>query len=231
MQIAIVAIHSLNNLKKINFALRLQYLSMPQFNKTLDATDDDSNNDVSSMLTEISESAASDAPSTSATTSTNVGYTKLSKLPQHIDEMKRSGNEFMENEKYLQAINQYSECIKLMPKHPVFYLNRATAYMRRNWFGDVYSALRDCQQALRLDPTYVKAHFRLARALFELGFVVEASECLDELKKRFPNDATNKQIQLLAQDIQSHMEVIFKMNKQFRAILTVLPITFLLFSL
>lgn len=121
--------------------------------------------------------------------------------------MKRSGNDFMENEKYLQAINQYSECIKLLPKHPIFYLNRATAYMRRNWFGDVYSALRDCQQALRLDPTYVKAHFRLARALFELGFVVEASECLDELKKRFPKDAGDKQIQLLAQDIQSHIEV------------------------
>ena len=177
---------------------------MPQFNKTLDVTDEDA----TSMPTEMTESAASDTPSTSATTSTNVTYTKLSKLPKHIDEMKRSGNDFMENEKYLQAINQYSECIKLLPEHPVFYLNRATAYMRRSWFGDVYSALRDCQQALRLDPTYVKAHFRLARALFELGFVVEASECLDELKKRFPSDAGNKQIQLLAQDIQIHMEVI-----------------------
>lgn len=179
---------------------------MPQFNKS-DITDDDDHDDISSVPTEVTEMAVSDTPSDSATTSTTVTYTKLSKLPKHIDEMKRSGNEFMENEKYLQAINQYSECIKLMPKHPVFYLNRATAYMRRNWFGDVYSALRDCQQALRLDPTYVKAHFRLARALFELGFVVEASECLDELKKRFPNDANNKQIQLLAQDIQSHMEV------------------------
>lgn len=181
---------------------------MPQFNKSLDATEDE--DDGSSMPPELTESTAFDTPPSSATTSTTVTYTKLSKLPKHIDEMKRSGNEFMENEKYLQAINQYSECIKLLPKHPVFYLNRATAYMRRNWFGDVYSALRDCQQALRLDPTYVKAHFRLARALFELGFAVEASECLDELKKRFPNDATNKQIQLLAQDIQSHMEVIKK---------------------
>lgn len=179
---------------------------MPQFNKS-DVTNNINDENASSTPIELTESAASDAPSSSTATSNDVTYTKLSKLPKHIDEMKRSGNEFMENEKYLQAINQYSECIKLMPMHPVFYLNRATAYMRRNWFGDVYSALRDCQQALRLDPTYVKAHFRLARALYELGFVVEASECLDELKKRFPNDANNKQIQLLAQDIQSHMEV------------------------
>lgn len=180
---------------------------MPQFSKSEVTTDKDDADDASSMPIEMTESPAPDTPSASAATSTDVTYTKLSKLPKNIDEMKRSGNEFMENEKYLQAINQYSECIKLMPKHPVFYLNRATAYMRRNWYGDVYSALRDCQQALRLDPTYVKAHFRLARALFGLGFVAEASECLDELKKRFPNDANNKQIQLLAQDIQSHMEV------------------------
>lgn len=177
-----------------------QYLSMPQFNKSFE--ENDGSEEVSAEKAE----SASETPTTSSA-STKVIYTKLSKLPKHVDEMKRSGNEFMENEKYLQAINQYSECIKLLPNHPVFYLNRATAYMRRNWFGDMYSGLRDCQQALRLDPTYVKAHFRLARALFELGFVMEASECLDELKKRFPNDATNKQIQLLAQDIQSHIEV------------------------
>lgn len=179
-----------------------QYLSMPQFNKTVESGERD-DTDESQVDTQESESKI---PSTSSA-ATNVTYTKLSELPKHVDEMKRSGNEFMENEKYLQAINQYSECIKLLPNHPVFYLNRATAYMRRNWFGDVYSGLRDCQQALRLDPTYVKAHFRLARALYELGFVMEASECLDELKKRFPNDANNKQIQLLAKDIESHIEV------------------------
>lgn len=174
---------------------------MPQFNKSLESDEDDGFEIVSEMA-----DSAPEMPSTSSS-STKATYSKLSKLPAHVEEMKRSGNEFMENEKYLQAINQYSECIKLLPNHPIFYLNRATAYMRRNWFGDMYSGLRDCQHALRLDPTYVKAHFRLARALYELGFVMEASECLDELKKRFPNDANNKQIQLLAQDIQSHIEV------------------------
>lgn len=180
---------------------------MPQFNKPAESDENTSSESIAQSIDSIHES-----PSTSASSmrpSARATYTKLSKLPKPVDEMKRSGNDFMENEKYLQAINQYSECIKLLPNHPVFYLNRATAYMRRNWFGDMYSGLRDCQQALQLDPTYVKAHFRLARALFELGFVMEASECLDELKKRFPNDANNKQIQLLSQDIQSHIEVRF----------------------
>lgn len=182
------------------FVFQFQYLSMPQFNKTVDSSEEYNSECLGAEINELQ----SKSPSTSQKVNS---YTKWSELPKFVDEIKRSGNEFMENEKYLQAINQYSECIKLLPTHPVFYLNRATAYMRRNWFGDVYSSLRDCQQALRLDPTYVKAHFRLARALFELGFVMEASECLDELKKRFPNDASNKQIQLLAQDIQNHIEV------------------------
>lgn len=185
---------------------------MPQFNKSTDNTVNASlnaNDDVTMQIE--SASITNEMPSTSSTafaseiSMTTTKFTKSSKLPQHVEEIKRAGNDFMENEKYLQAINQYSECIKLMPDHPIFYLNRATAYMRRNWFGDMYAGLRDCQHALRLDPTYVKAHFRLARALFELDFVIEASECLNELKERFPNDANSKQIQLLSQEIGSHV--------------------------
>lgn len=180
---------------------------MPQFCKP-ENTNEDGNAQVSSDSIETAPEMPSTSSLTSSSSSSKMTYTKSSKLPQHIHEMKRSGNEFMENEKYLQAIDQYGECIKRIPNHPVFYLNRATAYMRRNWYGDMYAGLRDCQQALQLDPTYVKAHFRLARALFELGFVMEASDCLDELKKRFPDDANNKQIQLLSQDIKGYLEVI-----------------------
>lgn len=185
---------------------------MPQFNKSIDNTVNASPNadDDVTLQTELAP-ITNEMPSTSSTASASetsmmtTKYTKSSKLPNHVEEIKRAGNDFMENEKYLQAINQYSECIKLMPNHPIFYLNRATAYMRRNWFGDMYAGLKDCQHALQLDPTYVKAHFRLARALFELDFVIEASECLNELKERFPNDANGKQIQLLFQEIASHV--------------------------
>lgn len=198
---------------KITF-FPLQYLSMPQFNKSADNNIEASRNVNDDVTMQIdSAPITNEMPSTSSIASASntpmmtTKFTKSSKLPKHVEEIKRAGNDFMENEKYLQAINQYSECIKLMPNHPIFYLNRATAYMRRNWFGDMYAGLRDCQYALQLDPTYVKAHFRLIRALFELGFVMEASECLNELKKRFPNDANSKQIQLLSQEIASHVSL------------------------
>lgn len=167
---------------------------MPQFRKATDEQDDDGANTSSSCA------------QTTSTAST-VTYTKSSKLPESVDARKRAGNDFLENEKYLQAIDEYTTAISIIPNHPVFYLNRATAYMRRNWFGDIYAGLRDCQTALKLDPTYVKAHFRLARALFELGYVVEASECLDELKKRFPSHSNNNGVAMLTKDIQNNIEV------------------------
>lgn len=161
---------------------------MPQFNKSGNSSHSTSNTST--------ESSAS--PETTAASAVD----RTTKLPDHIEALKRNGNDFLENEKYLAAIYQYTMAIDLLPNHPVAYLNRATAYMRRNWYGDVYAGLRDCQTALKLDPTYVKAHFRLARALFELGYVDEASDCLQELKKRFPTHANNNGVQMLTKDIQ-----------------------------
>ncbi|XP_037949553.1 WD and tetratricopeptide repeats protein 1-like [Teleopsis dalmanni] len=140
-------------------------------------------------------------------------YSKRRKLPEHIETYKKMGNELLENEKYLQAINRYTDAIAKAPNSSVLYLNRATAYMRRLWYGDVYAALRDCHQALSLDPSYIKAHFRLARALLELGRPQEAEECVRELIHRFPSYANNHGVLMLSKDInemqqttQSHQQ-------------------------
>lgn len=79
--------------------------------------------------------------------------------------------------------------------------------MRRNWHGDLYAALKDCEIALKLDPTYMKAHFRMTRALYELGFWNEAYHSLCELKRRFPGDTNNKQTNKLTNDIETSMKV------------------------
>lgn len=65
---------------------------------------------------------------------------------------------------------------------------------------------RDCNKALELDPHYVKAHFRLARALLELGYVTESNDCLNELKKRFPKSANDNGVKMLMKDISSAVE-------------------------
>lgn len=127
-------------------------------------------------------------------------------IPQSIEYEKKLGNDFLENEKYLQAIYQYTIAIKKAPDCPVLYLNRATALMRRAWYGDVYAAIKDCHTALKLDPSYIKAHFRLARALLELQHLKEANVCLEELKKRFPNYSNNHGVMMLRKDIDNALD-------------------------
>ncbi|XP_055378898.1 WD and tetratricopeptide repeats protein 1 [Condylostylus longicornis] len=127
------------------------------------------------------------------------------KLPENVESFKKMGNDYLENEKYLRAIDQYSEAIEIAPFCPILYLNRATALMRRSWYGDVYAAIRDCHKALNLDPSYIKAHFRLARALFFLGKTKEADECLTELIKRFPSYESNHGVMMLKKEINERI--------------------------
>lgn len=138
-------------------------------------------------------------------------YFELPKLPtepltkpekdEKVEAIKLLGNDYLEKENYMQAINQYTRAIELNPKYSVLYLNRATALMRRKYLGDVYSALKDCQTALELDPHYIKAHFRMARALLELDHLCMSTMCLEELKKRFPSHTDNHGVLMLEKDI------------------------------
>lgn len=114
---------------------------------------------------------------------------------------KASGNEFLENENYIQAIRKYTEALLITPNNPILYLNRATALMRRKYLGDYYEALRDCHKAIHLDSHYIKAHFRLARALYEINQLAMSNDCLQELKRRFPSHQSDQSVQMLEQDI------------------------------
>ena len=125
---------------------------------------------------------------------------------EQVDVIKASGKEFLECEKYIQAIRKYTEAIQITPNNPILYLNRATALMRRKYLGDCYEALRDCHKALHLDSHYVKAHFRLARALFEINQLAMSNDCLQELKRRFPTHLNDQSVKMLEQDINQTLD-------------------------
>ncbi|KAK0140707.1 WD and tetratricopeptide repeats protein 1 [Merluccius polli] len=124
-------------------------------------------------------------------------------LPPHLERVKQQANDAFSQQQWTQAIQLYSLGIHQAADNAMLYGNRAAAYMKRKWDGDHYDALRDCLKALTLNPGHLKAHFRLARCLFELKYVAEALECLDDFKGKFPEQAHSSACDALDKDIKA----------------------------
>ena len=76
--------------------------------------------------------------------------------------MKEIGNEAYKNKEYLKAINYYSKAIQYNPQDPNFYSNRALCYFNMENFKE---CVRDCDLAIDLNPSFVKAYRKKASAL------------------------------------------------------------------
>ncbi|GLG95424.1 Protein will die slowly, partial [Gryllus bimaculatus] len=137
------------------------------------------------------------------TASSNSDTNKMKALPKKVEALKLRANDEFEKQHYTLAISMYNRAISMCPSHAILYGNRAAAYMKRSWDGDVYAAMRDCHTALLLDPDHIKAHFRLARCLLELQWTEEAWECLQVFKAKFPDHAHSHACKALAKDIQT----------------------------
>ncbi|XP_049781541.1 WD and tetratricopeptide repeats protein 1-like isoform X1 [Schistocerca cancellata] len=131
------------------------------------------------------------------TAPTQKGFTP----PHRIESLKMIANGAYDAKQYTQAISMYNEAISQCPEYAFLYGNRAAAYMRRDWDGDMYAAMRDCHIALQLDPNYVKAHFRLARCLYELQWINEASKCLKAFKVKYPEHSDQPACKALTKDV------------------------------
>lgn len=77
---------------------------------------------------------------------------------KQAETLKQIGNEFLGAGRLAEAIQCYSEAISLNNKNPVFYYNRAVAYDKMKQHD---RAIKDCKQALKLDPLYSKAYGRM----------------------------------------------------------------------
>lgn len=93
---------------------------------------------------------------------------------------KNKGNKYFKAGKYEQAIQCYTEAISLCPTEKnvdlsTFYQNRAAAFEQLQKWKEV---AEDCTKAVELNPKYVKALFRRAKAHEKLD---NKKECLEDV--------------------------------------------------
>ncbi|KAK6335489.1 hypothetical protein TWF696_002263 [Orbilia brochopaga] len=80
--------------------------------------------------------------------------------------LKGRGNAAMAQKKYLDAIDLYTQALKLVPGNPIYLSNRAAAYSASSQHE---KARDDAQAAVDADPAYSKGWSRLGLAKFALG--------------------------------------------------------------
>ncbi|KAB2043937.1 hypothetical protein ES319_D01G054400v1 [Gossypium barbadense] len=87
------------------------------------------------------------------------------------EELKKVGNEMYKKGRFVEALSLYDKAIALSPANAAYRSNRAAALTA---LGRVGEAVKECEEAVRLDPNYGRAHQRLASLLLRVGHVENA---------------------------------------------------------
>lgn len=87
------------------------------------------------------------------------------------EEVKKAGNELYRRGSFTEALSLYDRAISLSPDNAAYRSNRAAALTA---LGKLAEAVKECEEAVRLDPGYGRAHQRLASLYLRLGQVENA---------------------------------------------------------
>ncbi|KAJ1282010.1 hypothetical protein BS78_03G017300 [Paspalum vaginatum] len=87
------------------------------------------------------------------------------------EEVKRAGNEQYRKGCFEEALRLYDRALALCPDNAACRGNRAAALIGLRRLGE---AVKECEEALRIDPSYGRAHHRLASLRIRLGHIEDA---------------------------------------------------------
>lgn len=102
--------------------------------------------------------SSSSASTSSAAASKPETWTPSAEDKAKAEKLKQSGNAQMSSKQYDAAIESYTQAIAFDSTNPIYYSNRAAAHSSK---GDHLSAVGDAEQAIAVDPKFVKAYHRL----------------------------------------------------------------------
>lgn len=108
----------------------------------------------------------------------------IENIEHRANKLKEEGNHFLTHHLYSSAAEKYTQAIELFPS-AVFYSNRAQAYIKMEQYG---AAITDANEAIKLDPNYIKAYYRRGSADYALGKLKDALKDFKSVVKIVPKD-------------------------------------------
>ncbi|MEN2495442.1 MAG: hypothetical protein MHMPM18_000074 [Marteilia pararefringens] len=109
-----------------------------------------------------------------------------SKNPEKAEALKLEGNACLKEKKFASAIHKYTEAIQYDNQNSALYYNRGLVLHSQAKLDD---ALVDLKQALRLNPTYAKAHYKISQVYEQKA---QYDEAIESAKAAVDCDASNK---------------------------------------
>ncbi|KAJ3069119.1 Hsp90 cochaperone, partial [Quaeritorhiza haematococci] len=101
--------------------------------------------------------------------------------PAKSDEAREKGNELFKSGSFSEAVRFYTDAIKRNPEDPRNFSNRAACYMKLMALPE---ADKDCDEAIRLDPNFVKAYIRKAAILYAKRDYMKCMDLCNEAKEK-----------------------------------------------
>jgi len=115
---------------------------------------------------------------------------KYLRMVQKLDRMKADGNADYKAGRWSSAVDKYTEALEVDPQNKgtnsKLLQNRALCRIQ---LKDYKGAIADCEQALKMEPSYTKAKKTKANALGQSGDWESAVRELKELAEQDPQDA------------------------------------------
>lgn len=114
------------------------------------------------------------------------------------DALKEEGNKAFANGSYQMAIDFYSQAIDLKQSH-IYYANRANAHLE---LGNFENCIQDCDEAIKIEPSFVKSYIRKGNALFNSKRVTEAKDAFEQALKIESTDEIKNLIEECIKDME-----------------------------
>ncbi|MCO5548208.1 hypothetical protein L7F22_001665 [Adiantum nelumboides] len=109
------------------------------------------------------------------------------------EHIKNAGNEYFKAGHFSEALTLYDKAVALCPNNAVYRCNRAAALSGLERLGE---AVKECEEAIRLDPLYARAQQRAASLYIRLGMIEAARQHLHDARQD-PDSIESQRLQVI----------------------------------